>query len=174
MAIGQGKQIAARKNVAGTYTVLIGLPLPEGWNDPEVSNSSAFRDKLVHNEFQLWAPRVLNWLRHSDGGFAVVPLYSMPTDSLSWESERGFAVVGDAAHCCTPWAGEAMGCGMLGSLELARSIVKYGLDGLDQAVSEYEKQMFPRAVDLIQRSVEIGNVFFAKDAAHMIEGLMTG
>lgn len=100
MAIGQGKQIAAQRNVAGTYTVLIGLPLPEGWSDPEVSDPSTFRNKLVKNEFDHWGARVLNWVRHSDGHFTVFPLYTMPTDSLLWESSRGVTVIGDAASHC--------------------------------------------------------------------------
>lgn len=67
-----------------------------------------------------------------------------------------------------------MSCAIYDSLQLAQQIVKHGTDGLDQAVSEYEELMFPRAINLIEKSIEIGNVFFAKDAANMIEALMTG
>ena len=65
-----------------------------------------------------------------------------------------------------------MGCAMYDSLQLAQSIVQHGIDHLDQAVSEYEKLMFPRAIDLIQKSTEIGNVFFAKDAVDLIQAMM--
>ncbi len=53
---------------------------------------------------------------------------------------------------------------MTDSLELAQQIVKYGLDDLDRAVSEYEKLMFPRRIDLVSRSRKSGELFFAPDA----------
>lgn len=65
-----------------------------------------------------------------------------------------------------------MGCAMYDSLQLAQAIVKHGMDHLDEAVSEYEELMFPRAIDLIQKSTEIGNVFFAKDAVDLIQAMM--
>lgn len=65
-----------------------------------------------------------------------------------------------------------MGCAMFDSLQLAQSIAKHGVDHLDEAVAEYEELMFPRAIDLIQKSTEIGNVFFAKDAVDLIQAMM--
>ena len=53
---------------------------------------------------------------------------------------------------------------MYDSLQLAQQIVKHGLDDLNRAVSEYEKLMFPRAIDLIRRSAESGELMFAPDA----------
>ena len=50
------------------------------------------------------------------------------------------------------------------SLQLAQQIVKYGLDDLDRAVLEYEKLMFPRAVELIRDSTETGKFLFSTDA----------
>lgn len=94
MALGYGKSIAAQRNVAGTYTVFIGLPVQENWNDHEVFDPAAFRSKLERQEFEHWGARVLNWLRHADGHFTVSPLYSMPTDAFSWDSVPGLAVVG--------------------------------------------------------------------------------
>ena len=64
----------------------------------------------------------------------------------------------------TPFVGEGVNCAMHDSVQLAQQIVKYGLDGLDLAVSEYEKLMFPRAIDLINRSRKSGDLLFALDA----------
>lgn len=52
------------------------------------------------------------------------------------------------------------------SVELAQNIVKYGLEDLEQAVSEYEKVMLPRGIDLITRSAESGDFLFAPDAPY--------
>lgn len=61
---------------------------------------------------------------------------------------------------------------MYDSLQLAQQIVQHGIDHLNEAVSEYEQLMFPRAIDLIQKSTDIGNVFFAKDAVDIIQAMM--
>ena len=53
---------------------------------------------------------------------------------------------------------------MYDSVQLAQQIVKHGLDDLNRAVSEYEKLMFPRAIDLISRSTESGKLLFAPDS----------
>lgn len=53
---------------------------------------------------------------------------------------------------------------MFDSLRLAQQILKHGLDDLNQAVSEYEKEMFPRGISLISRSADNGRLLFAPDA----------
>ena len=53
---------------------------------------------------------------------------------------------------------------MYDSVQLAQQIVKYGLDDLSHAVSEYEKLMFPRAIDIIRDSARNGELLFASDA----------
>lgn len=57
-----------------------------------------------------------------------------------------------------------MNCALYDSYQLAKKIIEHGLDGLDRAVSEYEAEMFPRAKDVIQRSMESGDLYFAEDA----------
>lgn len=53
---------------------------------------------------------------------------------------------------------------MYDSFQLAQQIVKHGLDDLNRAVSEYERSMFPRAIDLIEKSTKSGELLFAPDA----------
>jgi 2-polyprenyl-6-methoxyphenol hydroxylase-like FAD-dependent oxidoreductase len=50
------------------------------------------------------------------------------------------------------------------SLELAQQIVKVGIDRLDEAVSNYEKLMFPRAKAMIEDSAMLNEAMFAEDA----------
>ena len=64
----------------------------------------------------------------------------------------------------TPFVGEGVNCALTDSLQLAQQIVKHGPDDLDAAVAEYEKLMFPRAIDLITRSQRSGEFLFAADA----------
>lgn len=96
MSIGQGKQIAAQKNVAGTYTVFLGLPLIESCTHVEIDDPSAMRDKLLKTEFQhsRWSPRVLNWIKHADGNYVIRRLYTVSPESFSWKAVPGLAIVG--------------------------------------------------------------------------------
>ena len=50
------------------------------------------------------------------------------------------------------------------SMELAREIVRYGVEHLDEAVAAYEKTMLPRAKDFIIRSEESGRLMYAEDS----------
>jgi hypothetical protein len=49
-------------------------------------------------------------------------------------------------------------------MELAREIVRHGLDHLYDAVAAYEKGMLPRAKDFIVRCEESGQLMFADDS----------
>lgn len=62
---------------------------------------------------------------------------------------------------------------MYDSVQLAQQIIKYG-DHLNRAVSEYEKLMFPRAIDLISRSTGTGKLLFAPDAPRGLSQAMSG
>lgn len=64
----------------------------------------------------------------------------------------------------TPFEGEGVNCAMYDSVQLAQHIIKHGLDDLNSAVAEYEKLMFPRGIDLIERSEANGKLLFAPDA----------
>lgn len=53
---------------------------------------------------------------------------------------------------------------MYDSLQLAQQIIKHGLDDLSGAVSEYERLMFLRAIDVIEKSAKSGKLMLAPDA----------
>lgn len=67
---------------------------------------------------------------------------------------------------------------MYDSYCLAQQIIKHGLDDLTTAVAEYERDVLPRGIDLIQRSEESGKLFFGENtpqswlAAHGIPSLL--
>ncbi|KAJ9605086.1 hypothetical protein H2200_010476 [Cladophialophora chaetospira] len=167
MALGDEKQILVVKLGTGSYQVSVGLRLPENWtseNAALLKDSSALRQTLLRDSFTDWPQSLMDVIRHSEGDFRTWPLYSMPAESLSWQTVPGVALVGDAAHLTVPLVGEGVNCALHDSLQLAQQIIKHGLDDLQGAVSEYEALMFPRAIDLIERSKESGEFYFAPDA----------
>ncbi|KAI9704638.1 MAG: hypothetical protein M1820_005386 [Bogoriella megaspora] len=167
LGIGGGKQIPAQKLGDGSYYIAVGLRLPEHWsseNSALLKNPEELRRLLLHDYFIDWPQVHTDLIKYSEGNFHDWPLYAMPTESLSWETTPGLTLVGDAAHVTTPFEGEGVNCAMYDSVQLAQQIVKYGLNDLNSAVSEYEKMMFPRAIDLIERSEKNGELLFAADA----------
>lgn len=95
MAFGKDQQFITMKLGNGSYHTGIGLRLPEDWSK---QNPLASRHALIQ-EYTRDCPAVhKDILKHSDPEFRAWPLYSMPTESLSWKSVPGVALVGDAAH----------------------------------------------------------------------------
>jgi 2-polyprenyl-6-methoxyphenol hydroxylase-like FAD-dependent oxidoreductase len=89
----------------------------------------------------------------------------MPVESLSGKHVAGIALIGDSAYVSTPFAGEGVNCALFHALELASRIIEHGTDadGLQRAVSGYEKGIFERGVCLIEKSNESATLLFAED-----------
>ncbi len=166
--------MALRSGSSQFCTIYLGIRLPEEWNEPLMDNPDAFRTHLIEHELAHWSPRVLNFIRHSDGPFGRWSHYTMSSDSLSWESAPGVALVGDALHPTLPWPGEAMGTSLFDSFQLGQKIAEHGIDGMDQAVAQYEKQAFPRRKAYIEKCKELGSLFYNGNAAEALEVLLSG
>ncbi|CZT19871.1 related to tetracycline resistance protein from transposon Tn4351/Tn4400 [Ramularia collo-cygni] len=161
MAFGNCQQLSAMFLSDGSYHVGLGLRLPEDWSD---THPLSARRTMMQELCAGWPEMETNVIVNSDDDFRAWPLYAMPTESLSWESVPGVTLIGDAAHVTTPFEGEGVNCALQDSAQLARKIREYGLGNLDQAVREYEQDMFDRGIDLISRSAESGELLFASDA----------
>jgi 2-polyprenyl-6-methoxyphenol hydroxylase-like FAD-dependent oxidoreductase len=59
--------------------------------------------------------------------------------------------------------GDGVNNALYDSVELARHIVKYGIDDLDSAVVDYEKEMLPRALKAIGKGQWFTEHFFGAD-----------
>lgn len=53
---------------------------------------------------------------------------------------------------------------MYGSLELARQIVKHGVNELDSAVADYEKAILSRAIGAVEKGRWFMDNFFGADS----------
>ena len=68
------------------------------------------------------------------------------------------ALIGDAAHAVPPFVGDGVNCALRDSIMLAHNLKEFGVK--KEAIAEYEKQMFPFAIDVIERSIAAGDLFF--------------
>ncbi|KAL7813529.1 hypothetical protein V8C44DRAFT_363879 [Trichoderma aethiopicum] len=171
IAMGDEKQVSAQRQGDGSYRVYLGVTVAENFatNGPvdlAEGDGEAARSFFVTNAdfFGTWGSSLKDIITNSEGAFRAWPLYHMPSFALSWASVPGVTVIGDAAHVSTPFVGEGVNCAMYDALVLASRIVERGLDQLDAAVTAYEKEMFVRGQDLIDRSNGSGKLLFAPDA----------
>ncbi|KAK5999202.1 Monooxygenase asqM-like protein [Cladobotryum mycophilum] len=171
ISMGDGKQISAQRQGDGSYRIYLGLSVAENFTtngdiDLVTDTGEAARSLLVSEDgfFADWAPELKGFVTNSEGPLRAWPLYHMPSEALCWERSPGVALVGDAAHVSTPFVGEGVNCSMYDSLVLVGKIAEYGLDKLDEATVEYERDMFLRGKDLIDRSNGSAVLLFAQDA----------
>lgn len=82
------------------------------------------------------------------------PMHMLPLTPYPHPHRRGIALVGDAAHLMTPFAGKGVNIAMADSLSLAKQLERlvtgYGStvgfqDALDEALAAYEEEAHPRA-----------------------------
>ncbi|KIW29366.1 uncharacterized protein PV07_05184 [Cladophialophora immunda] len=107
-------------------------------------NEEKLKDKILEN-YQDWTRQQKELLRVSTT-FRASPLYELPVGH-TWEHKKGYTLIGDAASLMTPFAGEGVNKAMKDSLELAEALEKALKEqsNVDEAVRQYEENMFPRA-----------------------------
>ncbi|KAH0527220.1 hypothetical protein TsFJ059_002244 [Trichoderma semiorbis] len=170
MAMGEAKQVSAQAQGDGSYRIYLGLTVAEdfatnGPVDLSKADGEAARSFFVTNTdfFGTWGSPLKDIITNSEGAFRPWPLYHLPSEALSWVSVPGVTVIGDAAHVSTPFVGEGVNCSMYDSFVLASKIAEHGLGQLDVAVAAYEKEMFERGKDLIERSNGSASLLFAQN-----------
>ncbi|GJC86165.1 tetracycline resistance protein from transposon Tn4351/Tn4400 [Colletotrichum liriopes] len=186
-ALGHGRALMIQQVADRSYRVYMGLEAPETLTRTtvDVGDTEATREKLLSstNFFRDFAPELRQCIADAEGPFRPWPLYRMPVSSLSWARVPGVTLLGDAAHVSTPFVGEGVNMAMHDSLKLSQSIKKHcsgmksdtneGSDELEQALTEYETEMFERAQDYISRCILSENMFFSDNAAQLLIDLIT-
>ncbi|PNP50361.1 hypothetical protein THARTR1_08965 [Trichoderma harzianum] len=171
VAMGEAKQVSAQAQGDGSYRIYLGLTVAEdfatnGPVDLSKADGEAARSYFATNAdfFDTWGSPLKDIITNSEGAFRAWPLYHLPSEALSWVSVLGVTVIGDAAHVSTPFVGEGVNCSMYDSFVLTSQIAEHGLGQLDAAVAAYEKEMFERGKDLIERSNGSASLLFAQNA----------
>ncbi|EKG12079.1 Monooxygenase FAD-binding protein [Macrophomina phaseolina MS6] len=113
------------------------------WEDREAAKEA------LRREFKAWPEKLTAVIEAWDEGAIIPrPLYMLPV-GVRWPHQKGFTLLGDAAHLMTPFAGEGVNAAMWDAMELANAIIADHED-LDRAVWAYETKLFPRAEKIQQ------------------------
>ncbi|GAM39858.1 monoxygenase [Talaromyces pinophilus] len=174
LALSKGRQFFLHYLGDGSYHLAVGMKLPENWNpDPtKLHEPSALWQSLLQHEFVEWSPEIRRLIQSATHGYRSWPLYSISRASVPWEHVPGVTLLGDAAHLTGP-GGDGVNNALHDSVELARQIIKHGIDNLDSAVVKYEEAMFPRAVEAINKGQwAVEHLFSAESSQSFLQAAM--
>ena len=163
MSVGSRKLVVTQRQGNGSYRSYFGLQVPEDFfhnGTVDLQDVEATRHLLLSDFYADWSEEYKDLIRHATD-FRAWPLYTLSTEDLSWKSVPGFTIVGDAAHLTIP-NGEGVNLAMIDSLKLASKIAEHGTQNLDQAVQEYEADMFLRGVATIAEGKVMENVMYSE------------
>jgi len=128
---------------------------------------------LLSDFYADWSEEHKDLIRHATD-LRAWPLYSLSTEDMGWKSVPGVTLVGDAAHLAFT-NGEGVNLAMTDSLKLASKITEHSIENLDQAVQEYEADMFPHGIATITKGKAMAGVMFREDPQPFLQllGLVT-
>ncbi|KAI9875433.1 MAG: hypothetical protein M1823_007479, partial [Watsoniomyces obsoletus] len=121
--------------------------------------------KVLLDEFSEWVEEMRDWIQASTNLRQWV-LWELHVGH-TWEHKKGYSLLGDAAHLCTPFAGLGVNAAMKDALELSELIIdSFSVNGptLDQAVAMYETAMFPRTEKVQRHTMKNKESMFRTDA----------
>lgn len=166
IVMGDGVHMFNSRQGDSHYRVDVGIHGPENFADSglvDLSDWDAVKSFLMQDEyFGGYSPEMKEIIQQSEGPFRPLVMYYFPTDRFNWESAPGVTLIGDAAHVTTPFVGDGVNCAMRDAVILASKLKQLGVT--TEAISAYEREMFPFAIDLITRSLMSQRMFFVKDS----------
>lgn len=165
MAFGNEKNILMGQKGNGALGFYASFRAPENWasnSTLDFTNQTEIL-KWFKKEYPEWSSIWYELFENVSVPFIPRPIYCMPLDQ-KWSALPNLTIIGDAAHVMPPFAGEGANMAMLDALELSECLTSAKYSTLEEAISQYEMNMFERGSKAAKESLENGDRMHHKDA----------
>lgn len=143
MTAHNGTLLAANPNNHGALTYNVIIKTPEDWADGNGNlQQSETTSALLLKRLSGWN-ELYKQLLTATTLFWGLPTRKLPLN-IAWKSDRALPItlIGDAAHVMPPFAGEGVNTGLMDTLLLSNNLTNGTFKTIEDAISNYEKQMF--------------------------------
>lgn len=119
----------------------------------DVSNPKEVKKALLQ-DYEGWAEPLVKFVQVAeDDSIWPCSTYELPIGH-KWDHRPGVTLIGDAAHLCSPFAGEGVNIAMEDALKLSQALIEAvkNPSSLDSQITAFEQDMFIRGAAVAQRS----------------------
>ena len=152
-----GKCVVAQQKSDGSLSVHAwSKRADENWKKScgyDISNPQEIKKALLH-DYEGWAELLIKITQVADDDtFWAWSTYELPIGH-KWNHRPGVTLIGDAAHLCSPFAGEGVNIAMEDALKLSQALITAVKNpvSLDSHIAAFEQNMFLRGAAVAQKS----------------------
>lgn len=152
-----GKSVLVQQKSGGSLSVHVwGKKSDENWRQNcgyDISNPQEVKKALLH-DYEGWAEPLIKFTQvGEDETLWACSLYELPIGH-KWNHRPGATLIGDAAHLCSPFAGQGVNIAMEDALKLSQALIAgvKNPSSLDSHITAFEQDMFLRGAAVAQIS----------------------
>lgn len=161
-ALGAGRGFLAHREPDGSLHLYAAVRTDERWAATVTAGDAGAARTALLEQFAGWHPGLRALVEHADEPLVPRPIHALPVEHR-WPRVPGATLLGDAAHLMSPFAGEGANLALLDGAELGRALVEHP-DSLDDALTAYERDLFPRSAAAAADAARNLDLCFSDDA----------